>query len=807
MEKYIISGMSCAACSARVEKAVSAVTGVTECNVNLLTNSMTVEGNATDKSIMAAVEAAGYGARKSGGETFPTPKDKHKSLKTRLILSLGLLLVLMYFSMGNMLFGIEYFGIFRNNIIAVGIAQMLLCAVIMFINRQLFISAYKSLRHRSPNMDVLVSLGSIASFLYSACVLIAMFNNKSHETHGFYFESAAMILTLITLGKLLEEYSKGKTTNAIKSLIELKPKTAVVLRNGEETLISAEEVLVGDIFIIRPGASIPADGIVVEGFSSVNESMLTGESLPVDKTVGDKVSAATINQSGFLKCRATEIGSDTALSKIIQMVSDAVSTKAPIAKVADKVSGVFVPFVIVVAVLTMIIWLVLGESFGFALTRGVSVLVISCPCALGLATPVAIMVGSGVGARNGILFKTSAALEQTGKINIVALDKTGTITKGEPTVTDIITEDRVDINDLLFTAAALEGGSEHPLAKAIIKKCNEENVKKAEITGFVALPGSGVKGILDGEEVIGGNLRLISEKAMITEKMRSCVEKLSSAGKTPVLFAKNGKVIGLFGISDVLKEDSKDAINALKKHGIRPVMLTGDNNKTADAIARQIGISDVVSGVLPEGKEETIKSLRQKGTVAMVGDGINDAPALAAADIGIAIGAGTDIAIESADVVLTASSLADVENAIRLGRATLKNIKENLFWAFCYNIIGIPLAAGVWIPLTGWTLSPMFGAAAMSFSSIFVIGNALRLNFFKIKSKTKERKEMEITLKIEGMMCPHCEARVKKALLETAGVIDAVVSHEKGEATAKCDDALTFETLKTVVEAQGYKVL
>lgn len=812
MEKYNITGMSCAACSARVEKAVSSLPGVTTCAVNLLTNSMIVEGTASEASIIAAVEDAGYGASRDGikkntGEELSGDREI-KAMKARLIWSAVFLVVLMYFSMGQMLFGIEYLGIFKNNMLAVGLAQMLLTAVIMIINQKFFISAYKSTIHRAPNMDVLVSMGALASFVYSVYILFRMtdahikgnYDLVHNLGHEFYFESVAMILTLITLGKLLEAYSKGKTTNAIKSLMDLAPKTAVVMRDGRELVILAQEVKLDDVFLVKPGKSIPADGVVIEGRSAVNESALTGESMPADKTVGDKVSAATINQSGFLKCRATGVGSDTALARIIQMVSDAASTKAPIAKIADKVSGVFVPIVICVAILTTIIWLLAGESFGFSLARGICVLVISCPCALGLATPVAIMVGNGVGARNGILFKTSAALEQTGKISIVALDKTGTITKGEPRVTDILPMNGVEEDELLRIACSVEKHSEHPLARAIIEKCKEKNIIAQEVSEFVSLPGSGVKGVLDGDTILGGNIRLIGEE------INYMAEKLSKEGKTPLIFSKNGKILGIIAVADVIKEDSKEAISALKKLGIRTVMITGDNKKTALAIARQVGIEEVVSDVLPDGKEEAIRTLQKEGKVAMVGDGINDAPALTAADTGIAIGAGTDIAIESADIVLSRSSLSDVETAIRLSRATLRNIKENLFWAFCYNVIGIPLAAGMWIPITGWELNPMFGAAAMSLSSVCVISNALRLNFFKTKIK-KETKQMETTLKIEGMMCPHCEARVKKALQETDGVTEAIVSHEKGEAVVKSDKEISFDELKSIVEAQGYKVL
>jgi len=822
LEKYNVTGMSCAACSARVEKAVSSLKGVTSCSVNLLTNSMIVDGSASDFEIITAVNDAGYGASKVGDKqksnndnSDMSGKHELKLMKIRLVSSIMFLILLMYFSMGQMMFGLEYFGIFKENSVAVGIVQMLLSGIIMVINQKFFISAYKSLIHRAPNMDVLVSMGSLASFAYSVYILLAMTNaqaNGNHSllhdlSHEFYFESAAMILTLITVGKMLEAYSKGKTTNAIKSLMELAPKTAIIIRKGEELVIPASEVMVGDVFVVKPGTSIPADGEVIDGHSAVNESALTGESLPVDKSVGDKVSAATINQSGFLKCRATGVGDDTTLSKIIQMVSDAASTKAPIAKIADKVSGVFVPVVITIALITFIVWIIAGENFGFALSRAICVLVISCPCALGLATPVAIMVGNGVGAKNGILFKTSEALEQTGKIKIAALDKTGTITKGEPRVTDIIPAEGIGEKTLLSIAYSLEKSSEHPLAKAIVAKCKEKNIPFEDIEKFESLPGSGVKGVVDGELILGGNVRLMKEKASLSDETISDAEKLSENGKTPLLFSKNGDILGIIAVADVIKEDSKEAIETLKAMGIKPVMITGDNLKTAMSIAQQVGIEDVVSDVLPDGKEAAIRSLQYEGSVLMVGDGINDAPALTAADIGIAIGAGTDVAIESADIVLSKNSLLDVATAIKLSRATLKNIKENLFWAFCYNVIGIPLAAGLWIPITGWKLNPMFGAAAMSLSSFCVIMNALRLNLFKIDKNVKEKKQMETVLKIEGMMCPHCEGRVKSALESTDGVAEAIVSYEKGEAIVKSNVEISFETLKGVVEAQGYKVI
>ena len=821
MEKYNITGMSCAACSARVEKAVSCVEGVTSCSVNLLTNSMIVEGSAHEDAIISAVYNAGYGASKDGQKSEKSDtgdfsgEHEIKNMKRRLIWSVGFLIVLMYFSMGQMLFGIEYPWIFSHNPLAVGIMQMLLCMVIMVINQKFFISAYKSTIHRAPNMDVLVSLGSLASFVYSTYALFAMTGAyvkgdlaSAHiYMHELYFESAAMILTLITVGKMLEAYSKGKTTNAIKSLMELAPKTATVVRDGKELVIPAGEVMVGDVFLVRPGMSIPADGVVIEGESAVNESALTGESLPVDKSAGDRVSAATVNQSGFLKCRAVNVGNDTALSKIIQMVSDAAATKAPIAKIADKVSAVFVPTVIILSVITVIIWLLLKESFGFALARGICVLVISCPCALGLATHVAIMVGSGVGAKCGILYKTSAALEHTGRIKIVALDKTGTITKGEPTVTDIIAMDGVSEKELLKVAASLEKNSEHPLARAVSVECDKRNISPDNVTDFSALPGSGVKGKVNDKVLLGGNLKLMSEHLSVSNDLMKKVQKLSEEGKTPLIFAENNKILGIIAVADVIREDSFQAIKELKSIGIRTVMITGDNKRTAHAIARQTGIDEVISDVLPDGKEAAIRTLMKSGETAMVGDGINDAPALTSADVGIAIGAGTDVAVESADIVLTGSSLLGVTAAIKLSRATLKNIKENLFWAFFYNVIGIPLAAGVWIPITGWRLSPMFGAAAMSLSSFCVITNALRLNFFKSNKKVKEKKQMETIIKIEGMMCPHCEARVKTALEAADGVTEAIVSHEKGEAIVKSDKEISLDTLKEIVEAQGYKVL
>ncbi len=813
MDKYNISGMSCAACSARVEKAVSTLEGVESCSVNLLTNSMMVEGSAKEEDIINAVIDAGYGASKEGKKEETNSFDNETdSIKRRLIFSIAILLILMYFSMGKMLFGIEYFGIFKDNPITIGIMQMLLSGIVMLINQKFFISGYKSLRHKAPNMDVLVSMGSLAAFIYSTCVLFVMADASYkgnytlvHElSHEFYFESAAMILTLITVGKMLEAHSKGKTTNAIKSLMDLAPKTATVIRDGKEVIIKASEIVSGDIFILTPGKSVPADGVVTEGSSSVDESALTGESMPIDKNVGDKVWQATINKAGYLKCRATSVGEDTTLYKIIKMVSDAASTKAPISRIADKVSGIFVPVVIVIAVITTLIWLILGKSIGFSLARGICVLVISCPCALGLATPVAIMVGSGVGAKKGILFKTSLALERTGQAKIIALDKTGTITKGQPRVTDVISDDK---DELLKAAYTLEKQSEHPLAKAIVIKCEEEKVVPYEVRGFMSLTGSGVKAYAGEDLLLGGNIALIEKETSLSSETIKLLEKLSEEGKTPILFAKNKKLLGIIAVADTLKEDSTEAISKLKRMGIRTVMLTGDNNRTAKAIAKQIGVDNVISDVLPDGKEKAIKELQKEGVTIMVGDGINDAPALTTADIGIAIGAGTDVAIESADIVLTRSTLADVVTAIKLSRATIKNIHENLFWAFSYNLVGIPLAAGAFISVFGWELNPMFGAAAMSFSSFFVVANALRLNFFNTDKKRKDKKTMETVLKIEGMMCPHCEARVKTTLEGLDGVTEVIASHEKGEAVVKSEREIPFEELKKTVEEQGYKVL
>ena len=815
MKKYKVSGMSCAACSSRVEKAVNSLNGVSSCNVSLLTNTLVVDGNVTDTEIISAVENAGYEAELFEGSSQSKESQEElnfKKIKNRLVFSVIILIPLMYLSMGKML-SLPIPEFLSSNILLAGIIQMVLSAVVMFINRIFFINAYKSLIHRNPNMDVLVSMGSLASFVYSVYLLFEITEAQltgnmtvAHElAHSLYFESAAMIFTLISVGKLLEARSKGKTTNAIKSLIKLAPRTATVIRKGEELVIPAEEVLVDDIFIVNPGKAIPADGIVIEGHSAVDESALTGESLPKDKNIGDKVSAATINKSGYLKCRATGVGEDTALSKIIKMIEDSSATKAPIARIADKVSGVFVPIVLLIAVITFALWMILGKDVGFALTKGVCVLVISCPCALGLATPVAIMVGNGVGAKNGILFKNSTALEQAGKIKIAAIDKTGTITEGNPSVTDIIPIS-ADANELLEIARALEQNSEHPFAKAILKECELRNISSEKIESFENLPGAGVKGIYKNENVFGGNLQLIESKIKPDEKVKESLNKLSQEGKTPLMFAKAGEILGIIAVSDVVKTDSKDAVTKLRQMGIVPVMITGDNINTAKVIARQVGIENVIADVLPDGKEQAIRELKKDGLVMMIGDGINDAPALTSADIGMALGAGTDIAIDSADIILTKNSLSDVASAILLSRAVLRNIKENLFWAFCYNVIGIPLAAGLWIPFTGWELSPMFGAAAMSLSSFCVITNALRLNLFKTNINKKEIKEMETIIKIEGMMCPHCEARVKSSLEAVEGVTEVIASHKTGEAIVKSDKEIPFDTLKSIVEEQGYKV-
>ncbi|WP_454971130.1 heavy metal translocating P-type ATPase [Dorea sp.] len=841
MEQYIVTGMSCAACSSRVEKAVSKVPGVTSCSVSLLTNSMGVEGTASEQEIIKAVIDAGYGASKKGEGAEKTQsqavsagedmlKDRETPvLKRRLIASVGFLIVLMYFSMGHMMWGWPVPGFMKDNHVMMGLLQMLLTIVVMVINQKFFISGFKGLIHRAPNMDTLVALGSGASFVYSTYALFAMTDAQMRGDmdtvmsymHDFYFESAAMILALITVGKMLEARSKGKTTDALKGLMKLAPKTAVVIRDGKEVQVSIEQVQKGDCFIVKPGENIPVDGEVIEGNSAVNESALTGESIPVDKAVGDKVSAATVNQSGYLKCRATRVGEDTTLSQIIQMVSDAAATKAPIAKIADRVSGVFVPTVITIAVITMIVWLIAGQSIGFALSRGIAVLVISCPCALGLATPVAIMVGNGMGARNGIMFKTAVSLEETGKMQIVALDKTGTITSGEPKVTDIIPSAGVTEDTLLKCAYALENKSEHPLARAILEKAKEENAGIEEVTGFQALPGNGLTAILDGHTLYGGNHTFISSKVSVDGDIQKEAEQLAEAGKTPLFFGNEEGLLGVIAVADVIKEDSPQAIKELQNMGIHVVMLTGDNERTAKAIGQQAGVDEVIAGVLPEGKEQVIRKLKEKGKVAMVGDGINDAPALTRADMGIAIGAGTDVAIDAADVVLMKSRLSDVPAAIRMSRATLRNIHENLFWAFFYNIIGIPLAAGVWYPLFGWKLNPMFGAAAMSLSSFCVVSNALRLNLFKMydaskdkklkakkekKRSKKEDKTMKKVMHIEGMMCGHCEAAVKKALEALPQVDEAVVSHEAGTAELTLNAEIADDVLKKTVEDKDYTV-
>ncbi len=877
MKQYIVTGMSCAACSARVEKAVSKVEGVTSCSVSLLTNSMGVEGTASPEAVIKAVQDAGYGAslrggksgagRSSGGAAGSTAegngaavsaaqfeaeemlKDRETPvLKRRLVCSLGFLAVLMYFSMGHMMWNWPVPAFFAENHVAMGLLQLILAAIIMVINQKFFISGYKSLWHRAPNMDTLVAMGSTAAFVYSTYALFAMTDAQMRMDmeavmgymDEFYFESAAMILTLITVGKMLEARSKGKTTDALRSLMKLAPKTATVERDGAEVTVSIDQVQKGDIFLVRPGENIPVDGVVLDGMSAVNEAALTGESIPVDKAAGDSVSAATVNQSGFLRCQATRVGEDTTLSQIIQMVSDAAATKAPIAKIADKVSGVFVPTVITIAVITTVIWLLAGKPFGFALAMGISVLVISCPCALGLATPVAIMVGNGMGAKHGVMFKTAASLEAAGRMEIVALDKTGTITSGQPKVTDILPAEGVSEAELLNLAAALEKKSEHPLAKAVLDLAEERHVSAEEVTDFRALPGNGLSAVLGGARICGGNRTFIESQLdgrgtgggegrqadsaetsgkAVPEAAKHQAERLSEEGKTPLYFSRDGRLAGIIAVADVIKEDSPQAVRELQNMGIRVVMLTGDNERTAAAIGKQAGVDQVIAGVLPDGKENVIRSLKKQGKVAMVGDGINDAPALTRADIGIAIGAGTDIAIDAADVVLMKSRLSDVPAAIRLSRATLKNIHENLFWAFFYNVIGIPLAAGLWYPVFGIKLNPMFGAAAMSLSSFCVVTNALRLNLFdmnsaakdkKIKHKKKEKQEetvMTKTMKIEGMMCGHCEARVKKALEALSQVSEAVVSHEAGTAVVTLTEAVDDAVLTKAVEDQDYKVV
>ena len=855
MKQYTVTGMSCAACSTRVEKAVSKVPGVTSCSVSLLTNSMGVEGSATDQEIIKAVADAGYGAsakdaegEKNGGANSAAASEEaladHETpiLKKRLLYSVGFLLVLMYFSMGHMMWNWPLPAFMDGNHVMMGLVQLYLTVIIMVINQKFFINGFKSLFHGAPNMDTLVALGSFASFGYSSYALFAM-TYAEHQgdaeavmgyMHEFYFESAAMILTLITVGKMLEARSKGKTTDALKSLMKLSPKTAVVEKEGKETEVPVEQVRIGDVFVVRPGENIPVDGVVLEGNSAVNEAALTGESIPVDKQAGDRVSAATINQSGFIRCEATRVGEDTTLSQIIRMVSDAAATKAPIAKVADKVSGIFVPAVISIAVLTVIVWLIAGESVGFALARGISVLVISCPCALGLATPVAIMVGNGMGAKNGILFKTAVSLEETGKVEIVALDKTGTITSGEPKVTDVLAADGTSEEELLKLAYSLESRSEHPLAKAIVAYGAEKQAEQIPVSEFKALPGNGLEGKVGDADVKGGSLKFAQSQTEISEKIKSQAEKLAEEGKTPLMFLKNGIFAGMIAVADVIREDSPQAVKELRNMGIEVVMLTGDNECTAKAIGRQAGVDRVIAGVLPDGKEEVIRRLKEQGKVAMVGDGINDAPALTRADMGIAIGAGADVAIDAADVVLVKSRLSDVPAAIRLSRGTLRNIHENLFWAFFYNVIGIPLAAGIWIPIFGWKLNPMFGAAAMSLSSFCVVTNALRLNLLNIKDSRKdkkirrkaaapagavvaaaeintetkkENKTMTKTMKIEGMMCGHCEAAVKKALEALDGVAGAEVSHEKGTAVVTLEKDVDNAVLTKAVEDKDYKVV
>ena len=839
MEQYNVTGMSCAACSARVEKAVSKVPGVTACSVSLLTNSMGVEGTAAPAQVIAAVQQAGYGASlKGAAQAAPDPLEDRETpvLKRRLMASLGFLLVLMYFSMGHMMWGWPVPAFFARNHVAMGLLELLLTVAVMVINQKFFISGFKSLWHRAPNMDTLVALGATAAFGYSTYALFAMtdaqvrgdMDGVMHFMMELYFESAAMILTLITVGKMLEARSKGRTTDALKSLMKLAPKTATVVRGGAEAVIPVEQVQPGEEFVVRPGENIPVDGVVLEGSSAVNEAALTGESIPVDKAPGDPVSAATINQAGFIRCRATRVGQDTTLSQIIRMVSDAAATKAPIAKAADRVSGIFVPAVIAIAAVTTVVWLLLGRGAGFALARGISVLVISCPCALGLATPVAIMVGNGVGAKNGILFKTAVSLEQTGKVDIVALDKTGTITSGEPRVTDVAPAPGVGQDELVRAAFALEQKSEHPLARAVLDYGRTAGLAPEPVTGFAALPGNGLRAVLQGRTLVGGSESFLDSQTRVPDAVRREGRRLAEQGKTPLYFAADGRVLGLIAVADVIKEDSPRAVRELQNMGIHVVMLTGDNERTARAIGAQAGVDEVIAGVLPDGKEQVIRDLQRRGKVAMVGDGINDAPALTRADMGIAIGAGADVAIDAADIVLMKSRLSDVPAAIRLSRATLRNIHENLFWAFFYNTIGIPLAAGVFIPL-GLTLNPMFGAAAMSLSSFCVVSNALRLNWFKLRDPrhdqkrrgmrpdkqparpqtTNQREELSMkrTIKIEGMMCPHCEARVKKALEALPGVTEAVASHEAGTAVVTLSEPVEDEALKKAVEEQDYTVV
>ena len=834
MKQYNVTGMSCAACSTSVEKAVTKLEGVTACSVSLLTNSMGVEGEVAPETVIRAVEEAGYGASLKGAEKKQSVSEQEDALKDRetpilkkrLFSSIIFLIILMYISMGHMMWNWPLPAFFMDNHVAMGLLQLLLTVIIMVINQKFFISGFKSLFHKAPNMDTLVALGSSAAFVYSTYALFAMTDAQvkgdmdavMHYMHEFYFESAAMILTLITVGKMLEAHAKGKTTDALKGLMQLAPKTAVILKDGKEQEVSIEQVKKGDLFVVRPGENIPVDGIIVEGSSAINESALTGESIPVDKEKGDDIFAATINQSGFLTCEATKVGEDTTLSKIIQMVSDAAATKAPIAKVADKVSGVFVPVVILLALFTIVVWLLAGESVGFSLARGISVLVISCPCALGLATPVAIMVGNGVGAKNGILFKTAESIEQTGKMDVIALDKTGTITKGEPTVTDVIPGEGITEEALVEYAASLESKSEHPLASAIIQYAGEQNIQMDEVTEFTALPGNGLTAKQKGEQLFGGNQIWIQKQVTIADTILQKAEMLAKEGKTPLFFAKEKTFLGIIAVADVIKEDSARAVKQLQDMGLRVVMLTGDNENTAKAIGRQAGVDQVIADVLPEGKEQVVRQLQKQGKVAMVGDGINDAPALTRADMGIAIGAGTDIAIDAADVVLMKSRLLDVPAAIRLSRATLKNIHENLFWAFFYNVIGIPLAAGIWIPIFGWKLNPMFGAVAMSLSSFCVVTNALRLNLCRLYDTKKDRKRkqrnqkqqedaiMTKTMKIEGMMCGHCEARVKKALEALPQVTEAEVSHKKGTAVVTLAEEISDAELTKTVEEQDYTV-
>ena len=843
MEQYNVTGMSGAACSARAEKAGSKVEGVTSCSVSLLTNSMGVKGTASPDAIIDAVTKAGYGASLKGGDTAQTASPDKSALedhdtpvlKKRLIASVGFLAVLMYVSMGHMMWNWPLPSFFNGNHIAMGLVQMLLTIIIMVINRKFFVSGFQSLLHRSPNMDTLVALGSGAAFVYSTYALFAMTDAQvkgnmdavMNYMHEFYFESAAMILTLITVGKMLEAHSKGKTTDALKGLMDLSPKTAVLLRSGKEVTVPIEQVHKGDQFVVRPGESIPVDGVILEGASAVNESALTGESIPVDKAAGDSVSAATINQSGFLRCEATRVGEDTTLSQIIRMVSDAAATKAPIAKIADKVSGIFVPAVIAIAIVTIAVWLLVGQTVGYALARGISVLVISCPCALGLATPVAIMVGNGVGAKHGILFKTAVSLEEAGKVQIVALDKTGTITCGEPKVTDILPAENVTEQELLTLALALEQKSEHPLAKAILQYGEEQQLTASAVSDFQALPGNGLTGVLNGSKLCGGNYQCVAAVAAVPDEMQQQARTLAESGKTPLFFSRDNQLLGIIAVADVLKEESPEAIRQLQHMGIQVVMLTGDNEQTAKAIGKQAGVDHVIAGVLPDGKEAVIRKLAAQGKVAMVGDGINDAPALTRADIGIAIGAGTDVAIDAADIVLMKSRLTDVPAAIRLSRAALRNIHENLFWAFIYNIIGIPLAAGVWIPLFGWKLNPMFGAAAMSLSSFCVVTNALRLNLFQLNRSDRDKKlknavaaiqleqqsakssddsGMQVTLHIKGMMCGHCEATVKKCLEAFPEVDEAIVSHTEGTAVVKLNAPADLAALKKAVTEQGYQV-